>query len=95
MFPGIVLYLSSFYKRHHMQLRVAMMLSTASLAGAFSGLLAAGISNLDGDRGLPGWAWIFILVRSIPYFFSLAGHSFPPQPPFFCHLLPRFWSNVI
>ena len=63
MFPGIVLYLSSFYKRYHLQLRVAMILSTASLAGAFSGLLAAGIENMDGDRGLPGWAWIFILVQ--------------------------------
>jgi len=39
------------------------MFSTASLAGAFSGLLAAAIENMNGKRGLSGWAWIFILVR--------------------------------
>ena len=62
LFPGIVLYMSSFYKRHEMQLRFSMMFSATSLAGAFSGLLAAAIQNMDGLRGLSGWAWIFILV---------------------------------
>ena len=54
--------MSSFYKRHSLQIRIAMMFSATSLAGAFSGLLAAGIENMDGNRNLPGWAWIFILV---------------------------------
>jgi hypothetical protein len=70
MFPGIVLYMSSFYKRHSLQYRVALMFSTTSLAGAFSGLLAAGIQNLAGAKGLPGWAWIFILVRADLFRFS-------------------------
>ncbi|KAI0272079.1 major facilitator superfamily domain-containing protein [Russula aff. rugulosa BPL654] len=34
LFPGIVLLFSAFYKRHAMQLRVAMMFSVTSLAGA-------------------------------------------------------------
>jgi hypothetical protein len=38
------------------------MFSSASLAGAFSGLLAAAIQKLHA-KGKPGWAWIFILVR--------------------------------
>jgi hypothetical protein len=54
--------MSSFYKRHEMQLRFTMMFSATSLAGAFSGLLAAAIEHMDGLRGLSGWAWIFILV---------------------------------
>ena len=37
--------------------------SAASLSGAFSGLLAAAIENMDGLCGKAGWAWIFILVR--------------------------------
>lgn len=65
LFPGIVLYMSSFYKRHEMQLRFSMMFSATSLAGAFSGLLAAAIQNMNGLRDLSGWAWIFILVRFI------------------------------
>ena len=43
--------------------RVALFFSAASLSGAFSGLLAAAIQNMDGVGGKSGWSWIFILVR--------------------------------
>ncbi|KAL5343047.1 major facilitator superfamily domain-containing protein [Aspergillus crustosus] len=61
LFPGIVLYLSGFYRRHELQVRIALFFSAASLSGAFSGLLAAAIQQMDGVRGLRGWQWIFIL----------------------------------
>ncbi len=38
-----------------------MFFSAASIAGAFSGLLAFAIAKLDGLGGLEGWRWIFIL----------------------------------
>ena len=63
LFPGIVLLLSTFYRRHAMQLRLAMLFSVTSLAGAFSGLLAFGIQHLNGKHGIAGWQWIFIIVR--------------------------------
>lgn len=49
------------YCRHEIQLRQALFFSAASIAGAFSGLLAFGISKMDGVGGLEGWRWIFIL----------------------------------
>lgn len=61
MYPGIVFYISSWYKRSEMGSRVAMFFSSATIAGAFSGLLAAAIANMKGVGGKPGWAWIFIL----------------------------------
>ncbi len=60
--PGIILLFSTFYRRHTMQLRFAMMYSVTSLAGALSGLLAFGIENLNGKLGIAGWQWIFIVV---------------------------------
>ena len=48
-----------------------MMFSVTSLAGAFSGLLAAAIQNMDGVRGLPGWAWIFVLVGTCNVLFNM------------------------
>lgn len=45
--------------------RVALFFSATSLAGAFSGLLAAAILNMDGKGGKSGWAWIFILYESV------------------------------
>ncbi len=40
---------------------MSLFFSMATVAGAFGGLLARGISELDGVRGKGGWAWIFIL----------------------------------
>ena len=48
--------------------RIATFFASASLGGAFSGLLAAAIDKLDGRGGKPGWAWIFILVLYIDCF---------------------------
>lgn len=81
IFPGIVLYLSSFYKRHVLQTRFSLMFSVTSLAGAFSGLLAAAIQNMDGIRGLTGWAWIFILEGVFTTAFGLISMFFMPATP--------------
>lgn len=54
-------YLTMWYCRHEMQIRQALFFSAASIAGAFSGLLAFGIAKMDGVAGLEGWRWIFIL----------------------------------
>ncbi|KAF8973704.1 major facilitator superfamily domain-containing protein [Flammula alnicola] len=61
LYPGIVFYITSWYKRSEMGSRVAFFFSSATVAGAFSGLLAAAISNMDGIGGRAGWEWIFIL----------------------------------
>lgn len=40
LFPGVVFYLSMWYKRSEQHYRVALIFSAASLAGAFGGVLA-------------------------------------------------------
>ncbi|KAJ4303953.1 hypothetical protein N0V88_001554 [Collariella sp. IMI 366227] len=61
LFPGVAYYLTNWYKREEIQLRQAMFFSAASIAGAFSGLLAFAIGKMNGVGGLHGWQWIFIL----------------------------------
>jgi sugar phosphate permease len=61
LYPGIVFYISCWYKRSELGTRVAAFFTSATIAGAFSGLLAAAISNMNGVAGKPGWSWIFIL----------------------------------
>ncbi|KAJ3550419.1 hypothetical protein NM688_g5080 [Phlebia brevispora] len=61
LFPGVNYYLSCWYKRSEFGIRAAVFFSAATVSGAFGGLLAAAISNMDGVGGKPGWAWIFIL----------------------------------
>ncbi|KAJ8519847.1 hypothetical protein ONZ45_g3280 [Pleurotus djamor] len=61
LFPGVNYYLSCWYKRSEFGLRAAIFFSAATVSGAFGGLLAAAINNMDGVGGKPGWSWIFIL----------------------------------
>jgi MFS family permease len=61
LFPGVTWYITQWYRRHECGLRMAIFFSAATLAGAFGGLLARGLSELRGKGGRPGWAWIFII----------------------------------
>ncbi|KAG8703948.1 hypothetical protein FRC08_002539 [Ceratobasidium sp. 394] len=81
LLPGIVLYMSAFYRRDQLQLRLALLFSATSLAGAFSGLLAAAIVKLDGRHGRPGWAWIFILEGVFTCVFGLFALVVMPASP--------------
>jgi len=81
MFPGIVLYLSIFYSRSELAFRVAIFFSSASLSGAFSGLLAAAIIKMDGIGGRPGWAWIFILEGIFSCLMGILGFFLIPSTP--------------
>ncbi|XP_006454631.1 hypothetical protein AGABI2DRAFT_114372 [Agaricus bisporus var. bisporus H97] len=61
LYPGIAFYITSWYKSSEMGTKFALFFSSATIAGAFSGLLAAAIANMDGVGNKPAWAWIFIL----------------------------------
>ncbi|KAJ7919667.1 MFS general substrate transporter [Mycena leptocephala] len=61
LYPGMAYHLSCWYKRSELGIRTAFFTSATTLSGAFGGLLAAAISNMDGIGGKPAWAWIFIL----------------------------------
>ncbi|KAH7915264.1 major facilitator superfamily domain-containing protein [Hygrophoropsis aurantiaca] len=61
LYPGVNYYLSCWYKRSEFGIRAAIFFSAATVSGAFGGLLAAAIANMEGVGGKPAWAWIFIL----------------------------------
>lgn len=71
-----VLYLSTFYRRGDLALRMGLFYTAASLSGAFGGkfavisssqslsmlgLLARGLAAIAPRGGLEGWRWIFII----------------------------------
>ncbi|OJD30311.1 mfs transporter [Diplodia corticola] len=86
LFPGVVFYLSMWYKRRERVYRVALFFSAASLAGAFGGILAYGIGKMKGVGNLNGWRWIFIIEGLLTIVVSLLAYLFianyPSTAPF-------------
>lgn len=69
LFPGLVYYLTFWYRVDERSIRVAFILASATLAGAFGGALAYGIGHMEGVSGLSAWRWLFIL-EGIPSMLS-------------------------
>ncbi|PSS05244.1 MFS transporter [Coniella lustricola] len=71
-FAGILFYLSKWYTKQELSLRMAIFYSGSLVSGAFGNLIAAGILNgLAGRRGYAAWQWLYIMEGSITIFFGL------------------------
>ncbi|KAF7164284.1 hypothetical protein CNMCM5623_008924 [Aspergillus felis] len=65
-FPGCLYFLSAWYTRKELGFRTAALYSGSLISGAFSGLIAAGITNgMDHVKGLRAWRWLFIIEGAI------------------------------
>ncbi|KAI1305631.1 putative MFS transporter [Xylaria venustula] len=69
LFPGLVYYLTFWYKADERSIRVAFILASATLAGAFGGAIAYGIGHINKAGGLSAWRWLFI-IEGIPSLLS-------------------------
>ncbi|TCD70433.1 hypothetical protein EIP91_003514 [Steccherinum ochraceum] len=78
LFPGVVLYLMTLYKPQELQKRIAVYFASASLSGAFGGLLASFILKMDGVGGLAGWRWLFILEGLVTALLAVITWVFLP-----------------
>jgi MFS family permease len=57
--PGLPLYLSFFYPRHEVGLRIGIFLAGSAAANAYGGVLAYGLSHIT--SGIEPWRLLFIL----------------------------------
>ncbi|OBZ90025.1 hypothetical protein A0J61_01925 [Choanephora cucurbitarum] len=63
-FPGVIYFMSLWYTRQEYGRRIGFFWSFSSLAGAFGGLIAYGISQIQNDA-LKTWQWLFI-IEGVP-----------------------------
>ncbi|CAK4031199.1 hypothetical protein AC578_5340 [Lecanosticta acicola] len=89
--PGVLLILSSWYKKAEQSKRFGVYISAAVLSGAFGGLIAGAITdNLDGKYGIRGWRWLFIVEGAATAGWALiAGFILPDFPVNTARLSPR------
>ncbi|KAF1961256.1 MFS general substrate transporter [Byssothecium circinans] len=80
LFPGLVFYLTFWYGTKERSMRVAIILASATLAGAFGGAIAYGVGHMKNVQHLAAWRWLFILegipscVSSIAVWFLLPDY---------------------
>ncbi|KAG5721499.1 hypothetical protein E4T56_gene13225 [Termitomyces sp. T112] len=58
MLPGVVFYLSTFYTRGELASRIGLFYAAASIAGAFSGLIAFGVFHIEVIK-YKSWQFLF------------------------------------
>lgn len=75
MLPGIAYYMSRWYRRSELALRLSLYIVMAPLAGAFGGLLASAILKLDNFGGLHKWKMIFAIEGIITCGLSLIAFA--------------------
>ncbi|KAG8772110.1 hypothetical protein FRC12_003246 [Ceratobasidium sp. 428] len=82
MMPGVAYYLSTYYKRHELVLRIGIFVSASSLSGAFGGLLASALLKIPQLKGIPHGVWrnIFLVEGIITIALGLAGFFVLPGP---------------
>jgi MFS family permease len=61
LLPGLTVYLTMFYTKKELALRIGYLFVSSALAGACGGLLAYGIGFMHGVAGQSGWRWVFII----------------------------------
>ncbi|KAL2824946.1 major facilitator superfamily domain-containing protein [Aspergillus cavernicola] len=81
-FPGCLYFLSAWYTRKELGFRTAALYSGSLISGAFSGLIAAGITgNMDHKLGLRAWRWLFIIEGAITIFIAMIAVFILPNFP--------------
>jgi predicted MFS family arabinose efflux permease len=81
------MYLSHFYQRTEMALRIGVFYTATSLSGAFGGLLARGLNAIGYKGGLEGWRWIFIVEGLLTVFIGICSFFILPKSIEAAHFL--------
>ncbi|KAL4891568.1 MFS transporter [Aspergillus ambiguus] len=91
--PGAILFATYFYKTNELSVRLAFFWSTLNIARVISSLLAAGILEMRGVMGKPGWFWLFLIDGLITFVIGLISLFYLPSSPTQTRsvLCPRQW----
>ncbi|KAF1846168.1 major facilitator superfamily transporter [Cucurbitaria berberidis CBS 394.84] len=79
-YPTAVAYLSFFYCRYDMAVRVGLFYGQYAIAGAFSGSIAYGVFHLKGTR-LHNWQYLFIIEGTLTILIAVVAWFWLPRSP--------------
>ncbi|KAF9356184.1 hypothetical protein BGX26_005614 [Mortierella sp. AD094] len=79
--PGIAIYLTSYYKRDEMAVRLSIFWSTLAVANSVAGVLAYAILQMRGVAGHAGWRWLFLFEGLGTLVIGLLSFFILPEGP--------------
>jgi hypothetical protein len=93
--PGVILFATYFYKSKELSIRLACFWSTLNIARVISALLAAGILEMRGIGGHPGWFWLFVLEGLLTITVAVLSFLYLPASPTDTKnvLFPKGWYS--
>ena len=77
---GMVIYLAMFYPRRQLVRRITLFYCAAPLSGAFGGLLATGLAEINSGK-YRGWPFIFFVEGAITLVVGIVAMLFLPHTP--------------
>ncbi|EFQ88833.1 hypothetical protein PTT_15113 [Pyrenophora teres f. teres 0-1] len=80
-FPGIVYFITIWYRYNERAVRIALVIAFCNLAGAFGGAIAFGVGHINGAAGLQGFRWLFIIEGIITLLSAFLLIFFLPDYP--------------
>ncbi|CAG9977794.1 unnamed protein product [Clonostachys byssicola] len=80
-FPAICFYLTFFYRRRELALRIFFLFAASAVSGSTGGLLAYAIGFMEGVRGFRAWRWLMILEGIPTILFGIASYFILSNDP--------------
>ncbi|KAJ3729783.1 allantoate permease [Lentinula raphanica] len=79
--PNLILYLSYFYTKNELPLRLALFWMSSNLCSIVGSFIAFGVLHMRGVLGHAGWRWLFMVEGLITLSIGLATFfRMPPSP---------------
>ncbi|UNI15667.1 hypothetical protein JDV02_002178 [Purpureocillium takamizusanense] len=81
-FPGVLLFMSNWYKKTELARRFSVFYCASLLSGAVGGLIAGVITDTMQNRGnLPAWKWLFLIEGCMTVGFAIIAMFILPDFP--------------
>ncbi|EFY91664.1 vitamin H transporter, putative [Metarhizium acridum CQMa 102] len=81
-FPGVLLFMSNWYKKSELARRFSIFYCASLVSGAVGGLIAGLITdNMQNRDGLPAWKWLFLIEGCLTVGFATIAIFILPDFP--------------
>ncbi|EEH33674.2 hypothetical protein PAAG_04723 [Paracoccidioides lutzii Pb01] len=93
VYPGLAYLISTWYTREEQQLRFVFLQAGEVLVLASGNIMNFGLNHLDGQTGLEGWRWMFLVIGLIAIFVGITTYWWMIDFPENAHRSFRFFTE--